>query len=51
MSGVDLMSTMFAGTFSFDIEAYAQQLEQKIVKLREAYDAASARSRRMPSAF
>ena len=39
MSGVDLMSTMFAGTFSFDIEAYAQQLEQKIVKLREAYDA------------
>lgn len=27
MSGVDLMSTMFAGTFSFDIEAYTQQLE------------------------
>ena len=39
MSGVDLMSTMFAGTFSFDIEAYTQQLEQKVVKLREAYDA------------
>lgn len=39
MSGVDLMSTMFAGTFSFDIEAYTQQLEQKVAKLREAYDA------------
>ena len=39
MSGVDLMSTMFAGTFSFDIEAYMQQLEQKVAKLREAYDA------------
>lgn len=30
---------MFAGTFSFDIEAYTQQLEQKVAKLREAYDA------------
>lgn len=39
MSGVDLMSTMFAGTFSFDIEAYTQQLEQKVAMLREAYDA------------
>mgnify|MGYP000581468225 CR=1 FL=1 len=39
MSGVDLMTTMFAGTFSFDIEAYTQQLEQKVAKLREAYDA------------
>ena len=39
MSGVDLMSTMFAGTFSFDIEAYTQQLEQKVAALREAYDA------------
>lgn len=39
MSGVDLMSTMFAGTFSFDIEAYTQQLEQKVAKLREAYNA------------
>lgn len=39
MSGVDLMSTMFTGTFSFDIEAYTQQLEQKVAKLREAYDA------------
>ena len=39
MSGVDLMSTMFAGTFSFDIEAYTDQLEQKVAKLREAYDA------------
>lgn len=39
MSGIDLMSTMFAGTFSFDIEAYTQQLEQKVAKLREAYDA------------
>ena len=39
MSGVDLMSTMFAGTFSFDIEAYTQQLEQKVVKLRETYEA------------
>lgn len=39
MSGVDLMSTMFAGTFSFDIEAYTQQLEQKVAKLREAYGA------------
>ena len=39
MSGVDLMSTMFAGTFSFDIEAYTQQLEQKVARLREAYDA------------
>ena len=38
MSGVDLMSTMFAGTFSFDIEAYTQQLEQKVAMLREAYD-------------
>lgn len=38
MSGVDLMSTMFAGTFSFDIEAYTDQLEQKVAKLREAYD-------------
>ena len=39
MSGVDLMSTMFAGTFSFDIEAYTQQLEQKVAALREAYEA------------
>ena len=39
MSGVDLMSTMFAGTFSFDIEAYTQQLEQKVANLREAYEA------------
>ena len=51
MSGVDLMSTMFAGTFSFDIEAYTQQLEQKVVKLREPTARASARLRRMPSAF
>ena len=33
------LRTMFAGTFSFDIEAYTQQLEQKVAKLREAYDA------------
>lgn len=39
MSGVDLMSTMFAGMFSFDIEAYTQQLEQKVAKLRESYEA------------
>lgn len=39
MSGVDLMSTMFSGTFSFDIDAYTEQLEQKVAKLREAYDA------------
>ena len=39
MSGVDLMSTMFAGTFSFDIDAYTEQLEQKVASLRAAYDA------------
>lgn len=39
MSGVDLMSTMFTGTFSFDIEAYTEQLEQKVAKLRKAYEA------------
>ncbi|WP_407418162.1 double-cubane-cluster-containing anaerobic reductase [Paratractidigestivibacter faecalis] len=39
MHGVDLMSTMFAGTFSFDVDAYTVQLEQKVAGLRAAYDA------------
>ena len=37
MSGVDLMSTMFAGTFSFDIEGLYAAAGAKVAKLRESY--------------
>lgn len=39
MSGVDLMSTMFAGTSALILRPILQQLEQKVAMLREAYDA------------
>ncbi len=39
MSGVELMSTMFAGTFSFDIAAYTDKIEAAVAQLRAAYEA------------
>lgn len=39
MSGVELMSTMFAGTFSFDIDAYATKLEETVAARKASYDA------------
>ncbi len=39
MSGVELMSTMFAGTFSFDIEAYTAKIEATVAERRAAYEA------------
>ncbi len=39
MSGVELMSTMFAGTFSFDIEAYTAKIEATVAERRDAYEA------------
>ncbi len=38
MSGVELMSTMFAGTFSFDIDAYAKKIEATVAERRSAYE-------------
>lgn len=51
MSGVDLMSTMFAGTFSFDIEAIRSSWSKRSPSCARPMMQASARSRRMPSAF
>ena len=39
MSGVELMSTMFAGTFSFDIAAYTAKIEATVAERRAAYEA------------
>ncbi len=38
MSGVELMSTMFAGTFSFDIDAYTKKIEATVAERRAAYE-------------
>ena len=39
MSGVELMSTMFAGTFSFDIEEFTAKIEALVAQKRAAYEA------------
>lgn len=39
MSGVELMSTMFAGTFSFDIDEFAGKLEEAAAVKKAAYEA------------
>ncbi len=39
MSGVELMSTMFAGTFSFDIASYTKKIETTVAARRSAYEA------------
>ena len=39
MGGVELMSTMFAGTFSFDLENFTAQVEQKAADRQIAYEA------------
>lgn len=39
MTGVELMSTMFAGTFSFDIVSYAKKIEEKVAARKSAYEA------------
>lgn len=39
MGGVELMSTMFAGTFNFDIENFTQQIEDTVAARQAAYDA------------
>lgn len=39
MSGVELMSTMFAGTFSFDITSYTKKIETTVAARRSAYEA------------
>ena len=39
MSGVELMSTMFAGTFNFDVDAYIEKLETVTADRRAAYEA------------
>ena len=41
MSGVELMSTMFAGTFNFDVRAYVESLE-RLYEERRAAPAAGA---------
>lgn len=38
-TGMELVSSVMASTFSFDIEAYAAQLEELVAKRRAAYDA------------
>lgn len=42
MSGVELMSTMFAGTFNFDVRAYTESLEALVAK--RATEAAEGKS-------
>lgn len=39
MTGVELMSTMFAGTFSFDIVSYTKKIEETVATRRSAYEA------------
>lgn len=39
MTGVELMSTMFAGTFSFDIVSYTNKIEETVAARRSAYEA------------
>ena len=39
MTGVELMSTMFAGTFSFDIVSYTKKIEEKVAACKYAYEA------------
>lgn len=39
MTGVELMSTMFAGTFSFDIVSYTKKIEETVVARKSAYEA------------
>lgn len=39
MSGVELMSTMFAGTFSFNTDDYIQKLEETVAARKAAYEA------------
>lgn len=38
MSGVELMSMMFAGTFSFDIASYTKKIETTVAARRSAYE-------------
>ena len=39
MGGVELMSTMFAGTFNFDVEDFTRKVEQTVAERRAAYEA------------
>ncbi len=39
MGGVELMSTMFAGTFNFDVENFTRQIEDTVVARQTAYEA------------
>ena len=39
MGGVELMSTMFAGTFNFDLDNFTKQVEDKVAERRAAYEA------------
>ena len=39
MGGVELMSTMFAGTFNFDVENFTQQIEDTVSARQAAYEA------------
>lgn len=39
MTGVELMSTMFAGTFSFDIVSYTKKIEATVAARKSAYEA------------
>lgn len=39
MTGVELMSTMFAGTFSFDIVSYTKKIEETVAARKSAYEA------------
>lgn len=39
MGGVELMSTMFAGTFNFDVEDFTRKVEQTAAERRAAYEA------------
>lgn len=38
MTGVELMSTMFAGTFSFDIVSYTKKIEETVAARKSAYE-------------
>ncbi|MDO4849614.1 MAG: double-cubane-cluster-containing anaerobic reductase [Coriobacteriia bacterium] len=39
MGGVELMSTMFAGTFNFNVDSFTQQVEDTVTARKAAYDA------------
>ena len=39
MGGVELMSTMFAGTFNFNVDNFTQQIEDTVAARQAAYDA------------